>query len=450
MSNSLQSRIVTINNVTYTPINTPLGVSGQTTVQQIYKSTADDKFYIIAEGGTPEELGGGGGGTKLTGSLPTSGWTTIGRILWSGTATFTSSWASIGTYTGNKDDITSIVATIDGKNITLPRISQTTASNQYSDGSKYVGLYASGNEIKIAYYSGSTGVLTNLQATDVSSQIYTISDSAIKINSFAEMQLVSADEVRPYSKSDGSIVVEMDNVPTSAIPYELQIITTNIDSAFWIKNTYVPTKTSQLENDSNFLNEGFYYIDCSETAVDLDDYLSSNSVGIYILDKVTSNNVSNLPTEFEGINTIIMKLREFADGGHSQTIEWFYGITEIVDYKYVRTPLSTGWQRVAASSTDISITIPYANFVASSSFAPFTAYCLVTASVQYVSNAEYELMANSLITTFAKYGLALYNVEQTPGDSSTTDFYFLAVDIPTADITVTVKIKYQDKFTYNA
>ena len=195
---------------------------------------------IGAKGTVPEALPQEASALK-SGSLPTSGWTTIGRTLWSGTATFTPSWASIGTYTGNKDDITSIVATIDGENITLPRISQTTDSNQYSDGSKYVALYTSGNEIKIAYYSGSTGVLTNLQANDVSSQTYTISDTDITANSDILMELTDEGGVKSYSMEAGKITIIRDNVPTIAIPYTYKVKQTNTSGQFTLVNHFVPT-----------------------------------------------------------------------------------------------------------------------------------------------------------------------------------------------------------------
>ena len=70
---------------------------------------------------------------------------------------------------------------------------------------------------------------------------YTISNSAIKTNSTVSMYLNSADEVRTYSKTDGSIVVEMDAVPTVAIHYTLQVVETSAEGAFEIINSYVPS-----------------------------------------------------------------------------------------------------------------------------------------------------------------------------------------------------------------
>ena len=46
--------------------------------------------------------------------------------------------------------------------------------------------------------------------------------------------------MRAYSKPDGSVVVEMDSVPTVAIPYTLQVVETSAEGAFEIINSYVP------------------------------------------------------------------------------------------------------------------------------------------------------------------------------------------------------------------
>lgn len=457
MSNSLQSRIVTINNVTYTPINTPLGVSGKSVVQQIYKNSVDGKYYILAEGGTPEELGGGGGGQVISGSLPTSGWVITSDPFWEG---------SIEGYR-NYDDL-KFVANIPGIYAATTAAGQIIynqwITTQYETGTDSRGAYkhvwisftssvdkgVNIYENDDIYQHGGYTTLTSLTSTVFGFRRYTVSSSAIKVNSFVTLFVESKNEIRVVSKTDGAIVVEMDDVPTTAIPYELQIIETDSESAFWIKNTYVPTKTSQLENDSNFLNEGFYYIDCSVTAINLNDYLSDDFVGVYVLDKATSSNVSNLPSDYTGTNTVIMTRRKFADGGVSQTIEWSYGTTEIIDYKYARTPQSTAWQRMRATADVLSITIPYANFVTIAGFEPFTKYCLVTVDTKYNAGAEYELIANTLITIFATYGIALYNVEQNPSDATKTDFYFLAITAPITDMQVTVKVNYSDSLDYDA
>lgn len=97
--------------------------------------------------------------------------------------------------------------------------------------------------------------------------IYSISDNAITINSSVKMYLTD-EKIKPYNKVDGSIIVTRNVVPTQPIPYKYEVEQTSTEGLFEIINDYVPvtsvngqtgavtitvpTKTSQLENDSNF------------------------------------------------------------------------------------------------------------------------------------------------------------------------------------------------------
>ena len=107
------------------------------------------------------------------------------------------------------------------------------------------GSYSAGSDNWVSW--------TMVGKYEIKQQFYTISDTAIKTNSTVSMYLNSSDEVRTYSKTDGSVVVEMDAVPTTAIPYTLQVVETSAEGAFEIVNSYVPTKTSDLQNDSGFI-----------------------------------------------------------------------------------------------------------------------------------------------------------------------------------------------------
>ena len=62
--------------------------------------------------------------------------------------------------------------------------------------------------------------------------------------------------VKAQSKASGSITVIRDSVPTNAIPYEYEVEQTSAEGLFEVINAYVPavpTKTSQLTNDSGFI-----------------------------------------------------------------------------------------------------------------------------------------------------------------------------------------------------
>ena len=50
-----------------------------------------------------------------------------------------------------------------------------------------------------------------------------------------------------------SITVIRDTVPTTAIPYEYEVEQTSTEGIFEVINAYVPTKTSELTNDSGFI-----------------------------------------------------------------------------------------------------------------------------------------------------------------------------------------------------
>ena len=88
---------------------------------------------------------------------------------------------------------------------------------------------------------------------------YTISDTSITANSDVLMELTDEGGVKSYSMEAGSITVIRDTVPTSPIPYTYKVKQTNASGQFTVVNHYVPnvpvvpTKTSQLENDSGFI-----------------------------------------------------------------------------------------------------------------------------------------------------------------------------------------------------
>ena len=84
---------------------------------------------------------------------------------------------------------------------------------------------------------------------------YTIFDTDIIANTSVKMYLIDEGGVKAKSKAVGSITVIRDSVPTTPIPYEYEVEQTSTPGGFDVINSYVPTvptKTSQLQNDSNF------------------------------------------------------------------------------------------------------------------------------------------------------------------------------------------------------
>ena len=84
---------------------------------------------------------------------------------------------------------------------------------------------------------------------------YTISDTFITTNTSVKMYLTDESMVKALRMSIGSITVLRDSVPTTAIPYKYEVKQTSAPGGFDVINSYVstvPTKTSQLTNDSGF------------------------------------------------------------------------------------------------------------------------------------------------------------------------------------------------------
>lgn len=91
---------------------------------------------------------------------------------------------------------------------------------------------------------------------DSNKSTYTISDTDITANTSVKMYLTDAGGVKAKNKAaNGKITVIRDTVPTVAIPYKYEVEQTSAEGLFEVINAYVPdvpTKTSQLQNDSNF------------------------------------------------------------------------------------------------------------------------------------------------------------------------------------------------------
>ena len=86
--------------------------------------------------------------------------------------------------------------------------------------------------------------------------IYTISDTDITANSDILMELTDEGGARARTIASGSIQIIRGTVPTNPIPYTYKVKQTNSSGQFTLVNHYVPnvpTKTSELTNDSGFI-----------------------------------------------------------------------------------------------------------------------------------------------------------------------------------------------------
>lgn len=113
---------------------------------------------------------------------------------------------------------------------------------------------------------------TRIGTSTISQQFYTISDTSITANSDILMELTDEGGVKAYSMEAGKITVIRDTVPTQPIPYTYKVKQTNASGQFTLVNHFVPnvpvtsvngqtgavtiavpTKTSELTNDSGFV-----------------------------------------------------------------------------------------------------------------------------------------------------------------------------------------------------
>lgn len=142
--------------------------------------------------------------------------------------------------------------------VTVGNEEYTQISYKERTGSKYnIYLDKQGNIFYADHGSGGETVnFTKLSNSTVTLHTYTISDTSITTNTSVKMYLTDEGGVKAQSKASGSITVIRDEVPTSAIPYEYEVEETSAEGLFEVINAYVPavpTKTSELTNDSGFI-----------------------------------------------------------------------------------------------------------------------------------------------------------------------------------------------------
>ena len=205
---------------------------------------------------------------KASGSLPTTGWGYSGEdTLWEGSYEIPANTSGYRTILsagaldfdglkGNKEPSDWLIL-----GSTLSSYSQPAKVSSDTDGI-YLKFF---NQTRSPYFKiASDGSLQcnsggysaehfNGIKTTKGVLIYSISDNTITINSSVKMYLTDENDVKPYNKVDGSIIVTRNVVPTQPIPYKYEVEQTSTEGLFEVINAYVPTKTSELTNDSGFI-----------------------------------------------------------------------------------------------------------------------------------------------------------------------------------------------------
>lgn len=84
-------------------------------------------------------------------------------------------------------------------------------------------------------------VITSFTGIDFgSSGRATISDSAIKLNSAVTLYVNTSEKIAVGEKTNGSVTLVADSVPTVAIPYSLEIVGTDTEGLYELVNGYIP------------------------------------------------------------------------------------------------------------------------------------------------------------------------------------------------------------------
>lgn len=211
---------------------------------------------------------------KASGNLPTSGWISTSPLIGSYKANNAYHFNNFGFIEGNKYTVTyktgsgsePVTETVTaGKYSWLSNPTIDTVGIGFNGGKLYIedGIfwYYQDNQFKIdrtITNQASLRCYKDIEIINITGDLsntvyhYTISDTFITANTSVKMYLTDEGGVKAYSKAVGSIQVIRDTVPTNAIPYEYEAEQASDEGLFEVINAYVPTKTSELTNDSGF------------------------------------------------------------------------------------------------------------------------------------------------------------------------------------------------------
>lgn len=244
---------------------------------------------VGAKGTIPEALPQEASALK-SGNLPTSGWAENDPVpYWDASPSFVALsggyFKTIGTVKSlgqrtqqNNDAIIVYIAKGSSGTGTYSWETCNYSQTVTVDGKEYKQYYCSsgiynGGFIRIAADgtitgegTGSTGFYQSYSIQKIgmsteTTKTYTISDTSITANSDILMELTDDGGVKAYSMEAGKMTVIRDAVPTQPIPYTYKVKQTNASGQFTVINHYVPkveiptipTKTSDLTNDSGFI-----------------------------------------------------------------------------------------------------------------------------------------------------------------------------------------------------
>lgn len=305
---------------------------------------------VGAKGTIPEALPQEAGALK-SGKMTTSGWAaTENKELYNGKLSF----AGYNYAPSNNGKILSPYdytsknalrdwngTIIDGRSIEHCKIRTDDAGVQFvsldwtsgtpSHVSREIQIYNDGTVKAWTYADWSTTYDVTIVATFLSDYAYTISDADVTTNSDILMEITDANHIVPAPIESGKIKVISDTVPTQPIPYTYKVKQTNASGQFTVINHYtpnvpntivesvngqtgavtiaVPTKTSELENDSGYVRSVVppvvQNVVCNdvESATTLDTTITCE-IGDLILAQIIVRSALTLPTGWSLLRTI--------------------------------------------------------------------------------------------------------------------------------------------------
>lgn len=321
--------------------------------QTMTAKEVDGVLKVGAKGTIPEALPQTAGALK-SGNLPTSGWTKTGfQTFWEGTAKCdASTYKPIGTskaladilysddtaymmvdynyqYYGSHNEQN--VAFSYKSNVTVGSITGIAFRSDYQVDNPTIliardgTMYGRGQNFASSAYAVT---YTRIGTSTISQQFYTISDTSITVNSDILMELTDEDGVKPYSMEAGKMTVIRDTVPTQPIPYTYKVKQTNASGQFTLVNHFVPSipvtsvngqtgavtiavpkKTSELENDSDYVRSVVPPVVQDVVCNDVDsattlDTTITCEVGDLILAQIIVRSALTLPTGWTLLRTI--------------------------------------------------------------------------------------------------------------------------------------------------
>ena len=208
-----------------------------------------------------QQSGGGGGAASykaIKSTLTPSDWQELGKqafFVGENAMTWTvndngdyekSQTTKLGLVAGNSYTITAVC---DGQTYTQTAVAEGDEANGIAISydlspqvSMYVDIYDDNTGSKCVIYVEATSfVITKFEGGGFGKSIQaTISDSAIKVNSAVTMYTNTNEKIAAGEKTNGSITLTADSIPTVSIPYNLEIVGTDTEGLFELVNGYVP------------------------------------------------------------------------------------------------------------------------------------------------------------------------------------------------------------------